>query len=429
MELTRKLLDSSALTLSDQRLVKVICSTSDPDRTGDVIIQNGIDLTAYRKNPVVLWGHSADVPIARATEINVVDGKLQATVQFPAEGEDEDSDWVYNKIKAGIINATSVGFIPKEYEPVDPKSPWSGYRFDKSELLEFSFVSVPANSGCLIVGRSLFNGVDLPRLPSMAKGAQDGVSTLSANDDGNDVKVPRNVLEEAFRLAKTPRAIRQKYLAKSATPDWKVGAARDLPIDEADAWDGAAAAKRMLDAAGFDGDSPDEAKAARGFLIHDSANPGLRGSYKLPFADIIGGELKAVKAGISAAKGRLDQTDAPASVLDEAQAVIDGYEKREGEGASKGVITPVVKSGRSVSAANEDLLRKAMDHHESATKCIKQVLDSNTSADDPDGDGDNDSGETMPDVDVVVIQPKAVDPRAERLAEAKAFKEQLKSLK
>jgi hypothetical protein len=42
---------------------------------------------------------------------------------------------------------------------------------------------------------------------------------------------------------------------------------------DAEAWDGAAAAKRMLDDAGFDGDSPDVAKAARGFLIHDAANP------------------------------------------------------------------------------------------------------------------------------------------------------------
>jgi hypothetical protein len=64
----------------------------------------------------------------------------------------------------------------------------------------------------------------------------------------------------------------------------------------ASVWDGAAAAKRMLDAAGFDGDNPDIAKAARGFLLHDAANPMLRSSYKLPFADIVDGELKAIKA-------------------------------------------------------------------------------------------------------------------------------------
>jgi HK97 family phage prohead protease len=169
MELTRKLLDTSSVTLADQRLVTVICSTGEPDRMGDVIVQNGIDLTAYRKNPVVLWGHSADVPIAKAIEIDVKNGKLQATVQFPPEGDDEDADWVYGKIKAGIVNATSVGFIPKDYEPLDPKQPWGGFKFVKSELLEFSFVSIPANSGCLIVGRSLLNAVDVPMLPSRAQ--------------------------------------------------------------------------------------------------------------------------------------------------------------------------------------------------------------------------------------------------------------------
>ena len=194
MELTHKLLAGST-TLADQRQVTVVCSTGEPDRMGDVIIQSGIDLTAYRKNPVVLWGHSADVPIARAIEINVKDGKLQATVQFPPEGDDEDSDWVYGKIKAGIVNATSVGFIPRDYEPLDPKQPWSGYKFIKSELLEFSFVSVPANSGCLIVGRSMFGGVDVPMLPSLAKTA----GRTDVVDESNHVKIPRNILEEVFR--------------------------------------------------------------------------------------------------------------------------------------------------------------------------------------------------------------------------------------
>jgi HK97 family phage prohead protease len=179
MELTRKLLDSSASTLADQRQVRVICSTADPDRTGDIIVQSGIDLAAYRKNPIVLWGHSADIPIARTIEIGVKGDKLQATVQFPPEGDDEDADWVYGKIKAGIVNATSVGFIPKVYEPLDKKQPWAGFRFVKSELLEFSFVSVPANAGCLIVGRSLFNNIDVPPLPSVARSA--GSNSLLAS--------------------------------------------------------------------------------------------------------------------------------------------------------------------------------------------------------------------------------------------------------
>jgi hypothetical protein len=123
MELTRKFLASASMTtLADQRQVKVICSTGKPDRSGDIVVQQGIDLGAYRKNPIVLWNHSADVPIASSVEIEVKDNQLQATVQFPPEGEDEDSDWVYGKIKAGIVNATSIGFIPKDYEPLNRKS-------------------------------------------------------------------------------------------------------------------------------------------------------------------------------------------------------------------------------------------------------------------------------------------------------------------
>jgi hypothetical protein len=108
---TRKLLSTSSLTVAGDRIVDVICSTGDPDRMGDILVQKGINLKPYGANPIVLWNHSADVPVARSIEIGVRNEKLQAKVKFPPEGEDEDSDWVYGKIKAGIVNATSVGFI------------------------------------------------------------------------------------------------------------------------------------------------------------------------------------------------------------------------------------------------------------------------------------------------------------------------------
>jgi HK97 family phage prohead protease len=423
MELTRKLLGTTALTLADQRQVEVICSTPKPDRMGDVVVQAGINLGPYGDNPVVLWNHLADVPVARTINIDIKTGQLRATVQFPPEGDDEDSDWVYGKIKAGLVNATSIGFIPKDYEPLNPKEPWGGYKFKTSELLEFSFVSVPANSGCLIVGRSLFNGIDIPLLPSLARRMKAPVGAEIADDNLlNDIRIPRNIAEELFRLAKTPRTMRQKYLGKSAAADWKVGAADDLLVADAETWDGAAAAKRILDDAGFDGDSPDAAKAARGFLIHDAANPVLRSSYKLPFADIVDGELKAIKSGVIAAQARLAQTEAPADVLDEAKEIADEYEQKDVVSVET-IIAPVEKSGRKISGANEALLQKAMDHHASATKCIKDVLDSNAAAD-PDGDDDN----AGPDADAVpvVVVLSAEDMRTQRLAEAKALKASVK---
>jgi hypothetical protein len=50
---------------------------------------------------------------------------------------------------------------------------------------------------------------------------------------------------------------------------------------------------------------------------------------------------------------------------------------------------PTLRSGRSISGANEALLREAMDHHASATKCIQDVLDGNAPLEDDPDDGEN----------------------------------------
>jgi HK97 family phage prohead protease len=152
--LSTKLKTLGESSLADRRQVRVVASTASADRVGDVIVQDGIDLTQYRKNPVVLWGHDHDRPIARCVDIAVAGGRLLATAQFPPAGADQDSDRVYGKIRAGIVNSVSVGFIPKEFEPVNRRDPASGYRFTKSELLEFSFVAVPMNADAVVIGRA-----------------------------------------------------------------------------------------------------------------------------------------------------------------------------------------------------------------------------------------------------------------------------------
>jgi ATP-dependent Clp protease protease subunit len=140
-------------------------------------------------------------------------------------------------------------------------------------------------------------------------------------------------IDPANRLASRLRAVAPAPRAAATTPEWMCSAAEDLPIDKDKSWDGPAAAERMLDAAGFNGDSPDPAKAKRGFLAWDHHNPKLKGSYKLPFADLIGGELKAVESVIDAAASRLPDTDIPDAVKSRARAVIDAYEKRAGSDA------------------------------------------------------------------------------------------------
>lgn len=137
------------------RQVRVIASTATVDRSGDIVVAEGIKLDRFKQNPVVLWMHNHEKPIARAVEIGVKGGKLEAVVQFPPEGTSEKADEVYGLIKAGVVNATSIGFLPDEWMPMDPDRAYGPRRYLACELLEFSFVSVPANPDALIIERSL----------------------------------------------------------------------------------------------------------------------------------------------------------------------------------------------------------------------------------------------------------------------------------
>lgn len=121
------------------------------------------------------------------------------------------------------------------------------------------------------------------------------------------------------------------FFARAKSASWKMGASRNLPLADTDSWDGAAAKARIFKAANFDGNSPDYAMARKAFLAYDSANPELRGSYKLPFADIISGKMQATTAGLSAAASRLPNTNIPDSVKSSARSVIDHYQAQMDE--------------------------------------------------------------------------------------------------
>ena len=116
-------------------------STADEDRHGEIVFQDW-DLKWFKKNPVLLDSHnysSIEHIIGKLKNIKVVDNKLQAEVVFNLA----NSKGVLAKemVDGGFLNANSVGFIPKEF---DDKG-----NILKSELLEDSLVSVPANARAL----------------------------------------------------------------------------------------------------------------------------------------------------------------------------------------------------------------------------------------------------------------------------------------
>lgn len=135
----------------EARAVSVTITTQSVDRDGDIVVASGIDIRSFQKNPVVLWQHDHKTPIARATQLQYTESGIEAEVLFPAAGVCAKSDEVYGLIQAGVVNASSIGFMPVDY---DYDENLGGFMINESELYEFSFVSVPSNRDALITQRS-----------------------------------------------------------------------------------------------------------------------------------------------------------------------------------------------------------------------------------------------------------------------------------
>ena len=123
-------------------------STPDVDRYGTIIIPSGIEYTAYMNNPVVLINHKSDyLPIGKCLGFFLNGENLEATIQLDLN--DEKACKVNDKIKGGYVNAVSVGIIPIEQteQNIDGEKVTT---YPRSELVEFSVVTIPANRDALI---------------------------------------------------------------------------------------------------------------------------------------------------------------------------------------------------------------------------------------------------------------------------------------
>jgi HK97 family phage prohead protease len=132
------------------RTIRCIISTSDVDRVGDIVVAEGCDTTNYERCPTVLLNHDHDKIIGKCTALKIGKGKITATLEL-TEGV-EDADRALRLIRAGALNAISIGFDPtEEPERIVSDTGRVGLRFNSWELLEISIVAVPANPNALIL--------------------------------------------------------------------------------------------------------------------------------------------------------------------------------------------------------------------------------------------------------------------------------------
>jgi phage head maturation protease len=130
-----------------------VISTGDIGRDGAIIEPAGWDFDNYNRNPVVLWMHDDDVmPFAKTVDLMATAKELVARAEF--DMEDPLGAIAFRKISNGFVNSTSVRWLPKKTE-VRTEGEGDDKRdilvFLEQELLEWSFVTIPADPSAMIV--------------------------------------------------------------------------------------------------------------------------------------------------------------------------------------------------------------------------------------------------------------------------------------
>jgi HK97 family phage prohead protease len=119
---------------------KILITTEDLDRQGEVIRADAWKFENYLMNPVVLWAHDYYGLPMGVTEKIQKEGNGYFAEGFFAPGEANPlAQQVRRLYDVGILRTASVGFIPWKRDEKNDTI------ITEAELLEWSFVPVPAN--------------------------------------------------------------------------------------------------------------------------------------------------------------------------------------------------------------------------------------------------------------------------------------------
>ncbi len=313
----------------------VVGSTDVLDRAGDSIRQDGWEFATFKNtNPVILWGHNVKEerpPIGKALKVWVAGkGTKKARLMFQVKFDLQDNfaAEIFRKVKDGFLNTVSVGFKPIEWEDIDANNVFGGRKFLKQELLELSFVPVPANPQAIVAlkgmndkrvvpikiedmyadkdeseKKTLHGGGDKPKKPKKPR--------KNKKPNNNKEKVENEIDDTGKKPEKkgqdhigdaTKKITKKKVVKKEIKKVKKVAKVvsksvirfKDLgTLPQSASWDAAGEVKKA------------DTKALKLMSTwYDKSDPNVKSSYKLPHH---AGDMghKAVWRGIAAAMGAL----------------------------------------------------------------------------------------------------------------------------
>lgn len=142
------------------RTVGAVISTESVDRDQEIVVARGLDFEKFKTNPVVLFQHDPFYPIGkciRGPSFRKRGGvtEVLGTTEF---ADTKLANEVYALVEGEFIRAVSIGMNPSTVEQTPPtpgeirkKPQWAEARsiIRAAELIEYSFVSIPANADAL----------------------------------------------------------------------------------------------------------------------------------------------------------------------------------------------------------------------------------------------------------------------------------------
>jgi phage head maturation protease len=282
----------------NKRSARFVMSAEVEDRDKDIIVQEGLALDEFLKNPIAPFSHASNTfPVGTWSEVEkVLNGRpkrTEGTLTLVPSGVDGVADRLAFHLGAGTVRACSIGFIPKQIQrreaPQDPDGyRYPGYMILEAELVECSPVCIPSNPAAL--AKSAAEG------DVLAREIIEQVLDEWAKDPATGLLMPREEFERAQKDATGNRVtivVDKTWSAEHITSHVQAEVAKatakpDPAADEAGLF------RRFLSWLAGDGIKTDVARQAATILVDEAEKAAQAAA-----------ERKALEEEVTALEGRL----------------------------------------------------------------------------------------------------------------------------
>jgi HK97 family phage prohead protease len=180
----------------------MMASTPSVDRDADRVFPMGIDCENYRKNPVLIFGHSYSDPaniIGRSADITVDETGVRILPELREPASANDPQHIVKALwDQGLLRAASIGFRPINMV----KNAFGGHDILACELFEISLTPIPSNQEALRLVAKALRPEDEPTTvtPDEEMPPEDPPADVPAEDAPEDMPpedAPEDVPDEA----------------------------------------------------------------------------------------------------------------------------------------------------------------------------------------------------------------------------------------